>query len=107
MIRRLMEYRASWVRIPARMAGMPHCVWNRPVTKPASIPARKAHSNASPSVQTCPDQHDGHGAAGGQRAVHRQISYIQNTEGDVDADGHQAPDQALGHSARQRIEKGG
>jgi len=47
MIRRLMEYRDSWVRIPARMAGMPHFVWNRPVTKPAAMPARKEHSKAS------------------------------------------------------------
>ena len=68
---------------------------------------QKGAQQRGPSVQTCPDQHDGHGTAGGQRSVHRQISYIQNTEGDVDADGHQAPDQALGHSARQRIEKGG
>ncbi len=47
MIRRLMEYRASWVRIPARMAGMPHFVWNRPVARPARRPETKAHSRAS------------------------------------------------------------
>ena len=46
MIRRFTEYRASWVRIPARMAGMPQAVWNRPVTSPASTPARKAPSMA-------------------------------------------------------------
>ena len=50
MIRRLMEYRDSWVRMPARMAGMPHFVWNRPVTKPASIPARNAHSRAAQAL---------------------------------------------------------
>lgn len=43
MMRRLTEYSASWVRIPARMAGIPHRVWSRPVTSPASIPARMAH----------------------------------------------------------------
>ena len=46
MIRRFTEYSASWVRMPARMAGMPQAVWNRPVTRPASTPARKAPSMA-------------------------------------------------------------
>ena len=47
MMRRLMEYRASWVKIPARMAGMPHAVWNRPVISPATIPAQNAPSRAT------------------------------------------------------------
>ena len=47
MIRRFTEYRASWVRMPARMAGMPQTVWNRPVTRPASMPARNEPSRAS------------------------------------------------------------
>ena len=47
MIRRFTEYRASWVRMPARIAGMPQAVWNRPVTRPASIPARNAASRAT------------------------------------------------------------
>ena len=40
---RLTDHSPSWVRIPARMAGMPQAVWSRPVTSPASIPARMAH----------------------------------------------------------------
>ena len=51
IIRRFTEYRASWVRIPARMAGMPQRVWKRPVTRPASMPARKAHSRAIQGLQ--------------------------------------------------------
>ena len=46
-IRRLTEYRASWVRIPARMAGMPMDVWKTPVTAPASMPTASAMSVAS------------------------------------------------------------
>ena len=33
--------------MPERIAGMPHLVWNMPVTKPASIPQANAHSRAS------------------------------------------------------------
>ena len=44
MIFRLMEYSESWVKIPARMAGMPINVWNRPVTRPVSRPATSARS---------------------------------------------------------------
>ena len=40
-------YSPSWVRMPARMAGMPHTVWSRPVASPAAIPASSAASMAS------------------------------------------------------------
>ena len=33
--------------MPARMAGMPHTVWKKPVTKPAAMPARNDPSRAS------------------------------------------------------------
>ena len=46
MMRRLMEYSASWVKMPDKMAGMPQAVWNRPVTRPASMPASTAHTRA-------------------------------------------------------------
>ena len=49
MMRRLTEYSASWVKIPARIAGMPQAVWNRPVTRPASIPASVAATRATPT----------------------------------------------------------
>ena len=45
MIFRLMEYSASWVRMPARMAGIPIKVCRMPVTKPASSPAASATSS--------------------------------------------------------------
>ena len=50
MIRRLMENRASWVRMPARMAGMPMTVCRMPVMAPASRPATKAHSRATQTL---------------------------------------------------------
>ena len=49
MIFRLTEYRASWVRIPARIAGMPMKVCSNPVTRPQARPAMKARIRA---VQT-------------------------------------------------------
>ena len=39
------------------------------------------------------------GAAGGKGAVHTQVGEIQQAEGDVDAQRHNAPDEALGNSA--------
>ena len=46
MMTRLIEYSDSWVRMPDRIPGMPIAVWNRPVTRPASMPAMIAHSSA-------------------------------------------------------------
>ena len=51
IIRRFTEYRASWVRMPLRMAGIPQRVCSRPVTIPASRPTRKAHISASQGLQ--------------------------------------------------------
>ena len=48
---RFSEYSDSWVRMPARMAGMPMPVWNRPVIRPASMPAMTAHSSESQTLQ--------------------------------------------------------
>ena len=60
-----------------------------------------------PRVQARPDQHHAHSAASGQRAVHRQVGNVQNTEGDVDADGHNAPGQTLRDSAGQCVHQRG
>ena len=51
MIRRLMEYRASWVRMPARIAGIPHRVCSTPVRNPAIMPTRMAISTATHTLQ--------------------------------------------------------
>ena len=53
MMRRLMENSASCVRMPARMAGMPMKVCRMPVTRPASMPARNAHSSAIQRLTPC------------------------------------------------------
>ena len=50
-MRRLMEYSESWVRMPARIAGMPMNVWNRPVASPASMPTRNAAIIATHTLQ--------------------------------------------------------
>ena len=47
MMRRLTEYSANCVSIPARMAGMPNFVCRRPVQRPANIPAMTAMMSAT------------------------------------------------------------
>ena len=47
IIRRFTEYSASWVKIPAKIAGMPNLVCKIPVTSPAIHPAKNANSIAS------------------------------------------------------------
>ena len=44
---RFTDHSPSWVRMPDKMAGMPHLVWKKPVARPASIPARAAASMAT------------------------------------------------------------
>ena len=50
-------------------------------------------------------QHDEGGAAGSHGAVHRQVGHVQDPERDVDADGHDAPDQSLGGNTRQGVDQ--
>ena len=49
--------------------------------------------------------HDAHGAAGAHGAVYRQVRQVQDFKGDVDADGHDAPDQSLGGHTRQGVDQ--
>ena len=49
-------------------------------------------------------QHGTHRRAGAEGAVHGQVGNIQNFIGNVNADGHHAPDQALGQRAGDRIQ---
>ena len=44
-------------------------------------------------------------AARAKAAVHRQVRNVQNFAGQIDADGHHTPDQALCHSARQAADQ--
>ena len=47
MMAMLIDHRLSWVKMPAKMAGMPHSVWSSPVTRPAAMPASTAASSAA------------------------------------------------------------
>ena len=47
------------------------------------------------------DEHDRHGAAGGERPVDRQIGEVEQAERDVHAQRHDAPDDALRNAAGQ------
>ena len=85
---------------------MPQAVWNRPVTSPASIPARNAPSSASRHRRPRHGQHDAQAAppvAMVPSTVRSATSRI--AERDVDADGHDAPDQSLGGNARQGVDQ--
>ncbi len=53
MTARFTDQRLSWVRMPDKMAGMPHLVWKKPVARPVTMPTSNAPSMA---VQTlCPE----------------------------------------------------
>ncbi len=56
MMARLTDHSPSWVRIPARMAGMPQAVWSRPVASPASMPASSAAGMASHRPAPAPNR---------------------------------------------------
>ena len=47
------------------------------------------------------DEHDRHGAAGGERPVDRQIGDVEQAERDVHAQRHDAPNEALRNTAGQ------
>ena len=62
---------------------------------------RQRHEQRQPHRAAREREHHGDGAAGGERAVHRQIRDVEQAERDIDAQRHDAPDQALRHAARQ------
>ena len=59
------------------------------------------HQQCQPDVHAGKQAHDAHGTAGAERAVHGQIGHVQNAVGQVYANGHDAPDQALRTGTRQ------
>lgn len=69
--------------------------------------AQGGDEQRQPRICAAANQHDAGRAAQRQRAVHGQVGHVQNAVGDVYADGHQSPDEALGNGARQRVEKRG
>lgn len=58
-----------------------------------------------PRAHARANEHHADRAAGGERAVHRQIRHVKDAVGDVYADRHDAPDQTLGDCAGQRVEQ--
>ena len=54
-----------------------------------------SHQQCCPDVHAGKQAHDAHRAAGAKAAVYGQVGYIQNTVGQVHANGHDAPDEAL------------
>ncbi len=77
------------------MAGIPMKVWSRPVTRPVARPASRAMKKRCPDVHAGEQAHNADRAAGGKRAVHRQIRHVKDAVGDIYADRHDAPDEAL------------
>ena len=58
---------------------MPSFVCSRPVTKPARADPQPATSSAARRPAR-DDEHDRHGAAGGERPVDRQIGDVEQAE---------------------------
>ena len=67
--------------------------------------SQEGHQQGHPYVVAMEHHHDAHGTAGAHGAVYRQVRQVQDFKGDVDADGHDAPDKALGQSPWQGIEQ--
>ena len=61
--------------------------------------------HSGPYVPAGDHKHNENSAAGTEGTVDGQIGYIQDLIGDINADGHKAPDQALGYGAGQGVEK--
>ena len=64
----------------------------------------KGAQQGQPAVHAAADQHHGYGGTGGDGAVHGQVGHIQNTVGDVYADGHDAPYKTLRRRTGQRVQ---
>ena len=58
-----------------------------------------------PHVAAACNQHYAHGAPGAEGTVHRQVGNVQQLIGNIEPNGHNAPDQPLGNGAGQRVEK--
>ena len=70
-------------------------------------PGQNGAQGGDPDVDAVEGQQYAGGPPGGQGAVRRQVGHVQNAVGDIDADGHDAPDQALAHGARHGFQQGG
>ena len=73
--------------------------------KPCQQTRAGGRQNRRPNVPA--RQHADHAdrAAGAQRAVDGQVRNVEHAVGDVDADGHDGPDQALRRRTRQRVDQ--
>ena len=63
--------------------------------KAGSKAGQHSHQQCCPDVHAGKQAHDAHRAAGTEAAVHGQVGYIQNTVGQVHANGHDTPDKPL------------
>ena len=73
--------------------------------QPGQHTRQHRRQHCQPGVPAHADAQGRHRAAGSQGAVHRQIGHIQYFIGDIDADGHNAPDQPLPRGAGQGVEQ--
>ena len=62
---------------------------------------QQRHEQGDPDVLAGQQAHDAHCTAGAKGAVHGQIGHVQNTVGQVHANGHDTPDKALCTGTRQ------
>ena len=80
---------------------MPIKVWSRPVTRPVAGPASSAMKSAAQTFMP-ESRHMTQTAAGAEGAVHGQVCHVKDAVGQIHANGHDAPDEALRTGTGQR-----
>ena len=63
--------------------------------------------HGDPHIAAADHQHHANAAAGAERTVHRKVGNLQHTVGNIQANGHDTPDHALGYRAGQRVDQTG
>ena len=62
-----------------------------------------SRQHRDPDIMSAHQHHDADGASGTHGSIHGKIRDIQDTEGKINADRHNAPDKPLGGGSRQRV----
>ena len=67
--------------------------------EPRQYTCDHCNDQRQPGGPACDNQHNRHGGAEGERAVHGEVGDVQQPEGDQDSEGHQTPYETLGNTA--------
>ena len=73
--------------------------------QPREHPGQDGAEHGEIGVHAVQHQQHADRAAGRERAVHREVGYVKDAVGDVDADGHDDPDEPLSHGPGQGVQQ--